>query len=547
MTKRFLNVEYSGIRTEIDITDMEDLSEVQDAIKAKLGEAIPVAAALIQLYTNSNRDQLIEDLDDITPEKTPQYYQKRTKGGSCVVIGTSPPPSRQPTQVQLSLFSPCQIPFYNDISKAAELNGWLSFLQPIPSSTLNRLYIRESYETIASSIQPGINKAIITGTPGIGKSLFMIYLLWKLVKAGKRVLLIYHPDIIYYDGKGGVFDLSDFPLVTNHDFWNADLWCLFDAKGKKEEHLSALPYSRCAFVLSMSPRREMVNDFKKHPHPQIFYMPLWNEIELETISVSFPEVGDWRERFRVLGGIPRHVLEGTTDNPKALLEAACKECELDDCIKTIGLNSTITDKSKVVHSLVHITSTHPFTKSSVSYASATALDIIVANKGAKAKHKMAELLESSAGNPLTASLCGYIFEPYAFELLEKGGDFTCRQLVHGNKKLKPADTVLTIPPSTRMVVDKVDLGQAQNQLYIPKTKNYTAIDAWIPGIGAFQITVGKTHDIQGGAKDDLVLLGTNGNKLYWLLPPLYFNAFTKKTPQDIDQYAVRIPYPSVYE
>jgi hypothetical protein len=37
---------------------MEDLSEVRRAIKAKLGEAIPVAPALIQLY-NTNRDQLI--------------------------------------------------------------------------------------------------------------------------------------------------------------------------------------------------------------------------------------------------------------------------------------------------------------------------------------------------------------------------------------------------------------------------------------------------------------------------------------------------------
>jgi hypothetical protein len=486
-------------------------------------------------------------LDDITPEKTPQYYQKLTQGGSCVVIGTSPPPSRQPTQVQLSLFSPCQIPFYNDISKAAELNGWLSFLQPIPSSTLNGLYIRESYKTIASSIQTGINKAIITGTPGIGKSLFMIYLLWKLVKAGKRVLLIYHPHTIYYDGQCGIFELADIPSVIDHNFWKDDLWCLFDAKGRKEEHLNALPYPTCTFVLSTSPRREMVNDFKKPPPPQIFYMPLWNEAELTTISVSFPDVGNWRERFRVLGGIPRHVLEVTSDNPIELLQAACRQCELNDCIKIIGLNSTITDKSKVVHSLVHINSTHPFTKSSVSYASETALDIIVANKGAEAKHKMAELLESSAGNPLTASLCGYIFEPFAYELLEKGGEFTCRQLVHGSKKMKPAYTVLTIPPSTRMVVDKVELVQTQNQLYIPKTKNYTAIDAWIPGIGAFQMTVGKTHDIKGDAKDDLVLLGTNGNKLYWLLPPLYFKAFTKKTPQDIDQYAVKIPYPSVDE
>jgi hypothetical protein len=63
------------------------------------------------------------------------------------------------------------------------------------------------------------------------------------------------------------------------------------------------------------------------------------------------------------------------------------------------------------------------------------------------------------------------------------------------------------------------------------------------------MTVGKTHDIKGGAKDDLVLLETNGNKLYWLLPPLYFKVFPKKmsSPQDIDQYAVKIPYISVDE
>jgi hypothetical protein len=535
---RYLNVQYDTLTAEINIAGISRLGGVQDAIKAKLSNSLAqVDAPQLQLYTNSNRDQLINTwaLFNSLPQ---EYF---TEGGSCVVIGTSPPPSRQPT------FPPCQMPFYNDINQTTELNGWLSFVHPIPSSTLNHLYIRDSYETIASSIRPGINKAIITGTPGIGKSLFMIYLLWKLVKAGRRVLFIYHPNNIYYDGQGGVFELADYPSVIDHKFWNADLWCLFDAKSKEEGHLSALPYPTCTFVLSMSPRREMINDFKKPPIPQIFYMPLWNEIELETIAPSFPNSNDWHERFRILGGIPRHVLEVTDTNPIELLQAACRQCELNACIKIVGLNSAITDKTNVEHSLVHITSTPPFTHSSVSYASATALDIIVANKDAEAKHKMAELLQSSAGNPLTASLCGYIFEPYAIELLEKGGDFTCRQLVHGNTTSDPADTLLTIIPSTRMVVDKVKLDQTQNQLYIPKTKNYTAIDAWIPGVGAFQMTVGKTHDIKGVAKNDLLLLGANGKKLYWLLPPLFYNSFTKKNPQSIDQYAVKIPYPSVDE
>jgi hypothetical protein len=202
--------------------------------------------------------------------------------------------------------------------------------------------------------------------------------------------------------------------------------------------------------------------------------------------------------------------------------------------------------------LVHITSApftepsaQPFTEPSVIFASNTALAIIVKNKGTEAKRKMVDLLASCEGNPLTAALCGYIFEPYAFELLEKGGTSKSHQLVSGNKKARPDETTITIPPSVKTVVEKVLSSQTRNQLHIPISKNYAAIDAWIPGIGAFQMTVGKKHDIKGGASDDLAKLGQGANKLYWLLPPLYYHSFTKKTPQNIDQYAVLIPYPIV--
>lgn len=562
MPKRFLNVEYSGTRTEVGVSDAERLGEVQDAIKSKLSNALAqVDAPQLQLY--DQRGQHITDLDDIPDD----YYKKPKNGGLFLVIRTTPPPSRQPTKVLLASFPPCEIPFYNNILKAAEEDRWLVFADNIPSTTLNRLYVRESYQSIATDIhtpaqhfqhpvidflnhppskQRTITKAIITGTPGIGKSLFLFYLLWQLVKKGKRVLFLLDPHNIYYDGQCGVFRFASgrLPLDDDYSFWNGDLWCLFDAKGKEERDVSALPYSICTFVLSTSPRREMINDFKKPPQPQVFYMPIWTKPELDIIAPKFPNAADWSNRFDILGGIPRHVLEVTSIDSTQLLQAACKQCDLNDCIKIIGLNSTITDKSKAVHSLVHVTSTSPFTDSSVTYASQTALDIIVANKGVEAKRKMAELLASCEGNPLTAALCGYIFEPYAMDLLERGGTFTCRQLAHGNTRNLPHDTELVIPQSTRIVADKPESNHTTNQLYVPKTKNYTAIDAWIPGIGAFQMTVGKQHDIKGGAKNDLEKLGPGANKLYWLLPPLYYRSFTKKTPQDIDQYAVRIPYPS---
>jgi hypothetical protein len=237
------------------------------------------------------------------------------------------PSSILPYQTQTPSFPLCRVKFFNNIYNATEREGWISFEQNIPSTTLKNLYIRESYRTIASRINPGINKAIITGTPGIGKSLFLIYLLWKLVKEGKRVLLIYHPFNIYYDGRGGVFQFfsGHLPLDADYSFWNDTLWCLFDAKLKSEAHLGDFPLELCTFIVSTSPRREMVNDFKKPPVPQEFYMPTWSEAEMEAIAPLFPNATEWRDRFKNLGGIPRHVLEVTERPPTQMLEAACTD------------------------------------------------------------------------------------------------------------------------------------------------------------------------------------------------------------------------------
>ena len=43
----------------------------------------------------------------------------------------------------------------------------------------------------------------------------------------------------------------------------------------------------------------------------------------------FPNATDWRRRFEILGGVPWHVLEDTTQKPASILEAACTDCSLD--------------------------------------------------------------------------------------------------------------------------------------------------------------------------------------------------------------------------
>ena len=161
-----------------------------------------------------------------------------------LVVAVPPPPIQPSLQIhQPHIFPPCQVQFFNNICNATEIDGgsWISFEKLMPDTNLNQLFIRESYKTIASSILEGngSHKAIITGTPGIGKSLFLFYLLWKLVKDGKRVLFIYGTFNIYYDGKGGVFCFAsgNLPLDNDVSFWHHSLWCLFDANRKGEANL----------------------------------------------------------------------------------------------------------------------------------------------------------------------------------------------------------------------------------------------------------------------------------------------------------------------
>jgi hypothetical protein len=115
-------------------------------------------------------------------------------------------------------------------------------------------------------------------------------------------------------------------------------------------------------------------------------------------------------------------------------------------------------------------------------------------------------------------------------------------LAHGNIIIQPNETTLDIPPSKKIIVNRVLCDQIVNQLYVPKAKNYAAIDAWIPGIGAFQMTIGKKHGINDRAKGDLVMLG-GGNRLYWVVLPEHYHSFTKKSPFTIEQHAIQIPYP----
>ena len=149
----------------------------------------------------------------------------------------------------------------------------------------NRLNVRKRYETIAEAILKGDQtRSIVTGTPRIGKSVFLTYSLWRLVHQNKRVLFMYNPDCIYFDGQGNILLRKESPWSGDREFWTMDLWCLFHAKGKFAPDLFIIPSGLCKTIVSTSPRRDLLNDLQKVPSIKPMYMPIWSEEELRSIS-----------------------------------------------------------------------------------------------------------------------------------------------------------------------------------------------------------------------------------------------------------------------
>ena len=253
----------------------------------------------------------------------------------------------------------------------------------------------------------------------------------------------------------------------------------------------------------------------------------------------------------VLGGIPRYVLQDVSTDPESLLRSASMECfDREDLIREVTILSGGATRTTVVPRLIHLHSNDPYSEAKSRYASPTAVRIIAETHWQSWHDEMTDLLAavSQRKSQLAAALCRHIFEPHVKKLLERGGTFVCRELVAGHAETKPQFNI-TIPSSLHpaIVAEHVATDQKKHQLYVPQKSNVVSMVAWMPGFGAFQINVGMVPPMKDGLTASIANLGVGGYRLFWLLPPCFFDLFTRKQPDkfDFEQFAIRIPYPKV--
>ena len=170
------------------------------------------------------------------------------------------------------------------------------------------LYVREEYNDIihridkyAQSCDEDSLRCLVLGTPGIGKSMFGVYFM--IYHLSKRQNVAYIPlksrDFIYI-----TFDCSTNTLPTiSLNPSASDYISIYDGTEKDKPFIDSR--SKLMILLS-SPRPESYNEFQKLNCKRFFLNPWSLEEANDFIDASGVNIGDWLQRFKVVGGVPRY-------------------------------------------------------------------------------------------------------------------------------------------------------------------------------------------------------------------------------------------------
>jgi len=120
---------------------------------------------------------------------------------------------------------------------------------------------------------------------------------------------------------------------------------------------------------------------------------------------------------------------------------------------------------------------------------------------------------------ITGANRGLVFEPYAHFMLSTGGTFTIRSLPADGENVEPVELVL---PSNMPTVDVdnknlAELELRDNTYYQPTDPCFAVVDSWTSS-AMFQITVGVSHPIKSNSKQFKALQGKGPTRIIFVVP-----------------------------
>jgi len=283
-----------------------------------------------------------------------------------------------------------------------------------------KLFIRPCYRKLSERILNDFYKRshlVVTGTPGIGKSVFGLYLMYLLRCEGKTVVFERKSDWYRFNDEGVIKgDVASFRQAGFLD--DESSWYLSDPDAKPQELLSLRT------VVLVSPNYERTKEFMKLSGlAQQIFMPVWKVDELLDCQCAvFPDVPSdvVKQRFAEVGGVARAVFDEIMFNrvKKGILDALQTRS-----VRTL-INAAFTwhgqfRTDETGDKLFHIWSSDvdDFTECTIELASKYMGDAVVSTIDKRGSEELEDLLAAAFDYPDVARMIGGSVRGKLFERL----------------------------------------------------------------------------------------------------------------------------------
>ena len=413
----------------------------------------------------------------------------------------------------------------------------LVFSDVIPHhDTNNQLYIRQAYIDIYEMYIEKNDFILVSGTPGVGKTIFSFYVLYRLLKA------VPDASVLYASAKGNyaVYLEGDNVVVADNQeqFRECATYYMFDCGdgSKMQIDIGATSASRKTIVFS-SPNKKHYKEYEKsfiyscERKGVIVYMPTWSLMELQFCRrhlFSCITSEGLERRYNLWGGVPRAIFNISESNGERLLRGLIVTNSLKD-ITRLATSIHASQFDSVSHRILHLHVEQDkdrvnYEDPVVIFASKWVAQQVYDQAECESVLSLTNVMSNAAKHTPLQGLCGQIFESFCHTQLSSGRTFTVKSLTSETTipkvwKCSKRDTFR----------DLMEAELSENIYYVPENPNFESVDAVVPPDTAVQITVSLKHPVKmHGLQYVKDALGCQELKLYFAVPENIYESFQKQ-------------------
>eukprot|EP01132_Coremiostelium_polycephalum_P006725 gene6725-8337_t len=408
-------------------------------------------------------------------------------------------------------------------------------------------------------------KIFFNGSPGIGKSMFAIFLIGYF-RSLKDVSVIYHyrsMDEFYYftymdnDPVAYIHPISFFPRLLPMLYDQFDSRIIYITDGISPKALDI----KCFSILISSPKYNISKNFlKSFPRPITRYIPLWTFDEYLQASSLYSKTEVYiKEAYSIAGGSARLVFHSDSiELLKQILLQAVNRTNIDECWKAIGSVGSNDEASSVVFNM----DVENYIDFSYKFASNWVAQQVMTKKLINTSLPLSNFFNST--NEALNQIVGQLYEAYIIQSFLQSKDFKIISKV--NKSIKTIHT-----PGGSVPFSSFDDWSLSDTLYVPTSISFATIDFLLTPGSLFLIKKTKDHKlvpasdiqkyinklqtIQTPQKNDpldiYLISVVPSNKIEYLNPLNYnepgchFQEFELKNR--ITQWMCILPYPTILD